>query len=92
VYKRQRGLGDVYKRQHQGGHVDGFVTVCFCAGSSLANAVEGVVDLVNELLVAEVTSADNDEVVAEVVGCLVVFKVVDRKCSEEIGITFDWLA
>ena len=54
--------------------------------------MEGVVDLVNELLVVEVTSADNDEVVAEVVGCLVVFKVVDRKRSEEIGITFDWLA
>lgn len=54
--------------------------------------MEGVVDLVHELFVIEVASADDDKVVTEVVSCLVVSEVVDRQCCEQVGITLDWLA
>lgn len=48
--------------------------------------------MVDKLLVTDVTSSDNDEVVTEVVSSLKCVKVVNREVSKVVSVTFDRLA
>lgn len=47
---------------------------------------------VNDLLVVNITSSDNNNVLTSVVGGVVVSKVVNSKSMSEISVSLDWLS
>ena len=77
---------------HEGGDENAFVFIGGCAGGGLADAVESLVDLVNKLLMADVSCADNDDIVAEVVRSLELSEISRRNLRKNISVSLNGLA
>jgi len=73
------------------GSVDALFTVRLWYGSRLSNGAEVLADSVRELLVENIAGTDDHDVVAEVVGGLVMCEVFGLDSLELIGVTLDWL-
>lgn len=81
----------VITNKHESGGEDSGILVGSRAGSSLANAVEAVVNLIDELVVVDVTSTNNNEVVTVVVGGLEGVQVINREAGKVVSITLNRL-
>lgn len=78
--------------EHEGRNVDSLIHVLSDTGGGLGDRLEGVVNLINESGVIDVTSSDDDKVVTEVVGSLVSGEVLHGEGGKLISVTLDGLA
>lgn len=78
--------------EEQGWRVNSLVGVSLDASGGLGNVSEGLVDLVDKLLVADVAGTDDDEVITEVVGSLELTEVINVQVGEQVSVSLDWLA
>ena len=78
--------------EEEGWGVNSLVGVGLDASGGLGNVAEGLVDLVDELLVVDVAGTDDNEVVTEVVGSLELTEVINTQVGEQVSVSLNGLA
>lgn len=81
----------VTDEQHAG-RVDVLLTVGSGSGGSLADGVESTLHLLDELVVVDVASGDDDNVVTEPVGGTVVLEIINSQLANDVAVTLNRLA
>jgi hypothetical protein len=54
--------------------------------------MEGFLNLVNDLLVTYITCCNDYDILAIIIGCLVVLQHINTDSRHVIAVTFDWLS
>jgi hypothetical protein len=78
--------------EHESRYVYTLITIGLSCGCGFTNAVEGVVDLSDKLIVVDVACSYDNQIVTEVVGGLISSEIVSGQVAEVISISSNGLA
>lgn len=82
----------VISDEEKGWDVNSLLTVLSSNSGGLWKGRESLLDSLDNLVVGNITSGNNDDVISEVVGSVVVSQVINTQLGGQISISFNWLS
>jgi len=82
----------VISDEEKGWDVNSLFTVLSSNSGGLWQGRESLFDSLDNLVVGNITSGNNDDVISEVVGSVVVSQVINTQLGGQISISFNWLS
>jgi len=82
----------VISDEEKGWDVNSLFTVLSSNSGGLWKGRESLFDSLDNLVVGNITSGNNDDVISEVVGSVVVSQVINTQLGGQISISFNWLS
>lgn len=82
----------VISDEEKGWDVNSFLTVLSSNSGGLWEGRESLLDSLDNLVVGNFTSGNNDDVISEVVGSVIVSQVINTQLGGQISISFNWLS
>jgi hypothetical protein len=82
----------VISDEEKGWDVNSLITVLSSNSGGLWKGRESLLDSLDNLVVGNITSGNNDDVISEVVGSVVVSQVINTQLGGQISISFNWLS